>query len=111
MHTAPFDLSEEAAGTLAASLVLEPVGLNEDTTPCSSIEGRGDFDGDGLSALALSGRGNSPGGNYSGGVYIAAVRAAHGTLAIAGATSGAYFSRSIAFALFLRSLGSPSTRV
>jgi len=39
---------------------------------------------------------------------LAAVRAAHGPLAIAGATSGAYFSRSIAFALFLRSIGSPN---
>jgi len=39
---------------------------------------------------------------------LAAVRAAHGPLAIAGATSGAYFSRSVAFALFLRSLGSPN---
>ncbi len=39
---------------------------------------------------------------------LAAVRAQHGPLAIAGATSGAYFSRSIAFALFLRSLGSPN---
>jgi len=39
---------------------------------------------------------------------LAAVRAQHGPLAIAGATSGAYFSRSIAFALFLRSIGSPN---
>ncbi len=39
---------------------------------------------------------------------LAAVRAAHGPLAIAGATSGAFFSRSVALALFLRSLGSPN---
>lgn len=39
---------------------------------------------------------------------LAAVRAQHGPLALAGATSGAFFSRSVAFALFLRSLGSPN---
>lgn len=39
---------------------------------------------------------------------LAAVRAQHGPLAIAGATSGAFFSRSIALALLLRSIGSPN---
>ena len=39
---------------------------------------------------------------------LAAVRREHGPLAIAGATGGAFFSRSIAFALLLRSLGSPN---
>ena len=38
---------------------------------------------------------------------LAAVRTAHGPLAIAGATSGGYFSRSVIHALLLRSLGSP----
>ena len=37
-----------------------------------------------------------------------AVRAAHGPLALAGATSGAFFSRSVALALLMRSLGSPN---
>ena len=39
---------------------------------------------------------------------LAAVRARDGPLAIAGATSGAFFSRSAVFALLLRSLGSPN---
>ena len=39
---------------------------------------------------------------------LAAVRASHGPLAIAGATSGGYFSRSVIHALLLRSLGSPN---
>ena len=39
---------------------------------------------------------------------LAAVRTAHGPLAIAGATSGGYFSRSVIHALLLRSLGSPN---
>ncbi len=39
---------------------------------------------------------------------LAALRATHGTLAIAGATSGGYFSRSVIHALLLRSLGSPN---
>lgn len=39
---------------------------------------------------------------------FAAVKQEHGPLAIAGATSGAFFSRSIAFALLLRSIGSPN---
>jgi anaerobic selenocysteine-containing dehydrogenase len=39
---------------------------------------------------------------------LAAVRTAHGPLAIAGATSGAFFSRSAVFALMLRSIGSPN---
>lgn len=37
-----------------------------------------------------------------------AVRASHGPLALAGATSGAFFSRSVVLALLLRSLGSPN---
>ncbi|MBL8381602.1 MAG: molybdopterin-dependent oxidoreductase [Burkholderiales bacterium] len=39
---------------------------------------------------------------------FAAVSAAHGPLAIAGATSGGYFSRSVIHALLLRSMGSPN---
>ena len=39
---------------------------------------------------------------------LAAVRATHGPLSIAGATSGGYFSRSVIHALLLRSLGSPN---
>jgi thiosulfate reductase / polysulfide reductase chain A len=39
---------------------------------------------------------------------LAAVSAAHGPLAIAGATSGGYFSRSVIHALLLRSMGSPN---
>ena len=39
---------------------------------------------------------------------LTAVRAAYGPLAIAGATSGGYFSRSVIHALLLRSLGSPN---
>lgn len=39
---------------------------------------------------------------------LAAVRERHGPLAIAGATSGAFFSRSAVFALLLRSIGSPN---
>ena len=39
---------------------------------------------------------------------LAALRASHGPLAIAGATSGGYFSRSVIHALLLRSLGSPN---
>ena len=39
---------------------------------------------------------------------LAAVSAAHGPLAIAGATSGGYFSRSVIHALLLRSIGSPN---
>ena len=39
---------------------------------------------------------------------LAAVRTAHGPLAIAGATSGGYFSRSVIHALLLRSIGSPN---
>jgi anaerobic selenocysteine-containing dehydrogenase len=39
---------------------------------------------------------------------LAEVRERHGPLAIAGATSGAFFSRSAVFALLLRSIGSPN---
>ena len=39
---------------------------------------------------------------------LAAVRARHGPLAIAGAVSGAYFSRGLIVALLMRSLGSPN---
>ena len=39
---------------------------------------------------------------------IAAVRERHGPLAIAGATSGAFFARSAVLALLLRSIGSPN---
>ncbi len=39
---------------------------------------------------------------------LATVSAAHGPLAIAGATSGGYFSRSVLHALLLRSLGTPN---
>ena len=39
---------------------------------------------------------------------LAAIRSSHGPLAIAGATSGGYFSRSVIHALLLRSLGSPN---
>lgn len=39
---------------------------------------------------------------------LASVRARHGAHAIAGATSGAFFSRSVVFALMLRSIGSPN---
>lgn len=39
---------------------------------------------------------------------LAAVRAQHGPLAIAGAVSGAYFSRGLIVALLLRSIGSPN---
>jgi len=39
---------------------------------------------------------------------LAAVRAQHGPLAIAGAVSGAYFSRGLIVALLMRSLGSPN---
>lgn len=39
---------------------------------------------------------------------LAAVRAGHGPLALAGAVSGAFFSRGLTVALLLRSLGSPN---
>jgi thiosulfate reductase/polysulfide reductase chain A len=39
---------------------------------------------------------------------LGAVRSKHGPLALAGATSGAFFSRSVVVALLMRSLGSPN---